>query len=112
MMIWNYIKAYSWVFVAIALVVVGYMIASQRMRQKALEMQVEALQSLMDAKARRQVRDDAIDAKADSDAAEISGERDDALAELDAKEDALPGPDHDALDSVDDDVNAYLRGER
>lgn len=111
MMVWKYIKAYSWVLVALALVALGYMVVSQRMRTKALRMQVEALQALRDAKARRADRDKAIDAKAARDVKVIVETRDDATAKLVELGDALDktGADHDGLDKVDTEVNAYIR---
>ncbi len=108
------IKAYWWVFVAAGLVVAGYMFASARMRQKALRMQVEALQALRDAKARRKVRDAAIDAGAEAEDLIIVKTRDDTVTELDKKGEELDAThaDHDALDAVDDEVNAFLRDRR
>jgi len=108
------IKAYWWVFVAVGLLIAGYMFASHRMRVKALRMQVEALQALRDAKARRKVRDAAIDAGADADRVVIVEKRDAELDELDKKAKDLDAThaDHDALDAVDDEVNAFLRAER
>ena len=111
MSLWGYVKAYWWVAAAAALVLLGYLVASQRMRVKALQMQVEALQSLRDAKARRRIRDDAIDDKAERYIREIEADRDKGLAELDKREEDLPSADHDALDTVDDEVNAYLKGD-
>lgn len=104
------LKAYWWVFVAVGLLVAGYLFASHRMRVKALRMQVEALQALRDAKARRKVRDAAIDTGAESDRVTIVGARDDILAELDKKAEKLDAThaDHDALDAVDVEVNAFL----
>jgi uncharacterized membrane protein YccC len=108
--LWTRIKPYAWLVGAAALLVLGYLFASSRMRAKALEKQVEALQALRDAKRRRQDRDAEIDADADAARAAIEAERDRKLEELDARDEALPPADHDALDAVDDEVNAYLEG--
>lgn len=107
------IKAYWWVFVAVGLLVVGWLAASYRMKVKALEMQADALQSLRDAKARRGARDDAIATEAEAEEVSIVEERDKTIAELDKKADELDAThaDHDALDAVDDEVNAFLRGD-
>lgn len=113
MSLWGYVKAYWWVAAAAALVVLGYLVASSRMRVRALEMQVEALQALRDAKARRLSRDKAIDDRAASETRVIVDERDAAVAVLERRDDELDrtGADHDALDPIDDEVNAYLRGD-
>lgn len=107
------IKAYWWVFVAAGLLTAGWFLASYRMKVKALEMQVEALQSLRDAKARRKVRDDTIETEAEAEKVTIVEERDETLAELDQKAEKLDAThaDHDALDAVDDEVNAFLEAE-
>lgn len=113
MSVWGYIKAYWWVAAALALLALGYAIASQRMKVRALEMQAEALQALRDSKKRRTDRDKAIDTASEKETAAIVEERDTKLEGLEKKEKKLDatGADHDALDAVDDEVNAYLRGE-
>lgn len=107
------VKAYWWVFVAVGLLVVGWLAASYRMKVKALEMQAEALQGLRDAKRRRKVRDDAIATEAEVEKDTIVEKRDETIAELDKKAKELDAThaDHDALDAVDDEVNALLRGD-
>ena len=108
------VKAYWWVFAAMGLLVAGYMFASHRMRVKALRMQVEALQALRDAKARRKVRDAAIDAGAEAEDVVIVEKRDATLKVLDTKAEELDATraDHDRLDVLDDEVNAFLRDSR
>lgn len=108
------IRAYWWVFVAIGLLAAGWLLASYRMKVKAFEMQAEALQGLRDAKRRRAVRDDTVTAEATAEEVAIVEKRDDTIAGLDtrARELEATHADHDALDTVDDEVNAFLRGDK